>query len=375
VFDKGLSMTVEIGIGLVGYGAIGRLHALCYRLLPLTYPDLPVVARVVAVATAGAASAERARRELEVEATTDLRALLGHPGVALVDCCAPTGDHARIAQAALQAGKALFCEKPLAATAEEAAQIATLARERSLAGGVNYHFRQVPAIQEARRRVEAGLLGEVYGFHMRYHRSSSLRRDRPLTWRFAGPGSGVLADLGSHLIDLTLHLLGPVAAVAAHTRTVVAERPGLDGRPAPVEADDAAWLDVELAGGGRGTIAVSKLVPGAADDLRIEAYGSQGALLYDSRDPNALQIVEGTDGPMGGTSIATLSRTWPPAALPSPETPTGVIQWHLASIAAFLQAYATGAQPRPSLDDGLLVDQVIAAARRSAGADGAVVRI
>jgi predicted dehydrogenase len=368
-------MIHEIGIGLVGYGAIGRLHALCYRMLPLAYPDLPIAPRVVAVMTAGAASAERAGRELGVETTTDLGALLAHPGVAVVDCCAPTGDHARIALAALQAGKALFCEKPLAGDAEESAQIAALARERGLAGGMNYHFRQVPAIQEARRRVEAGLLGEVYGFHLRYYRSSSLRRDRPLTWRFAGPGSGVLADLGSHLIDLSLHLLGPIGAVAAHMRTVVAERPGRDGRPAPIEADDAAWLDVELAGGGRGTIAVSKLVPGAADDLRIEAHGSQGALAYDSRDPNTLQVAEGADALLGGTSVATFGRTQPPAALPSPETPIGVLEWHMASIAAFLRAYAAGAQPRPSLDDGLAVDRVIAAARRSVAQAGLVVAI
>jgi predicted dehydrogenase len=368
-------MSREIGIGLIGYGAIGRLHALCYRMLPLAYPDLPVMPRVVAVATAGAASAERARRELDVEATTDLGALLSNPGVAVVDCCAPTGDHTRSALAALQAGKALFCEKPLAANAEEAAQIVALARQRGVAGGVNYHFRQAPAIQEARRRVETGLLGEVYGFHLRYYRSSSLRRDRPLTWRFAGPGSGVLADLGSHLIDLALHLLGPIATVAAHTRTVVTERAGQDGQLAPVEADDAAWLNVELVGGGRGTIAASKLVPGAADDLRIEAYGSLGALVYDSRDPNALQVAEGADAPMGGTSVGTFSRTQRPAALPSPETPTGVLQWHMASIAAFLRAYATGTQPQPSLDDGLAVDRVIGAARRSARQAGVMVAI
>jgi predicted dehydrogenase len=368
-------MTTEIGIGLVGYGAIGRLHALCYRVLPLAYPDLPVVARIAAVATSSAASAERARRELGVEATTDLGALLEHSGVTAIDCCAPTGDHARIALAALQAGKALFCEKPLAATPAESAQLAALARERGLAGGVNYHFRQIPAIQEARRRVEAGLLGEIYGFHLRYYRASSLRRDRALTWRFAGPGSGVLADLGSHLIDLALHLLGPITTVAAHTRTVVAEQLGPDGRPQPVEADDAAWLALELAGGGRGTIAASKLVPGAADDLRVEAYGSHGTLVFDTRTPNVLHIAEGADSPVGGTSIATFSRTQPAASLPGAETPTSVFQWHLASIAAFLRAYAIGAQPHPSLDDGLAVDRVIAAAHRSAAIGGAAVEV
>jgi levoglucosan dehydrogenase len=365
-------MAREIGIGLVGYGAIGRMHALCYRMLPLAYPDLPVAARVVAVAMASPASAERAQRELDnVLSTTDLNTLIRHPGVDMVDCCAPTGDHAPIAQAALAAGKALFCEKPLAATAEQAELIARLARERGLAGGVNFHFRQVPALQEARRRAEAGLLGEIYSFHMRYYRSSNLKRDRPLTWRFAGPGSGVLADLGSHLLDLTLHLLGPIASVAARTRTLVAERPGPGGQPAPVEGDDIAWLEVELAGGGRGTIEASKMVPGAGDDLRIEAYGSGGALFFDTRDPNALQVAECAEGAGSGPVVTTLSRTQPAASLPSPETPTGVIQWHLASIAAFLGALGTGTSPRPSLDDGLLVDRAIAAARRSAEQGGA----
>jgi levoglucosan dehydrogenase len=185
----------------------------------------------------------------------------------------------------------------------------------------------------------------------------------------------VLADLGSHLIDLTLYLLGPIAAVSAHMRTVVAERPGADGRLAPVEADDVAWLDVELAGGGHGTIAASKLVPGAADDLRIEAYGSQGVLAYDSRDPNMLQIAEGANAPMGGIVIATFSRTQPPAALPSLETPTGVLQWHMASMVAFLRAYATSVRPYPSLEDGLAVDRVIDAARRSAAQAGMAVAV
>jgi predicted dehydrogenase len=210
--------------------------------------------------------------------------------------------------------------------------------------------------------VEAGLLGEVRGFHLRYYRASNLRADRPLTWRFAGPGSGVLADLGSHMIDLALYLLGPVVSVAGRTRTVVAERPGPDGAPRRVEADDAAWLQLELADGGIGTIEVSKLVPGAGDDIRVEAYGSRGALVFDTSDPNGLFVVEGADG--AGRRVPTQSRTSPVAALPSPETPTGTLQWHVASAAAFLAAYGRGEQPRPSLEDGLAVDRIIAEARR-----------
>lgn len=367
-------MSNEIGVGLIGYGAIGRLHALCYRMLPLIYPDLPLAPRLAAVATASAASAERARRELgDVAVTTDAAALIARDDVALVDCCAPTGDHARLAGAALDAGKALFCEKPLTASAEESARLAALADARGLVGGVNYHFRFVPALQEARRLASAGLLGEVVGFHLRYYRASNLRRDRPANWRFGGPGGGVLIDLGSHLIDLVLHLLGPIASVSAQLRTLVGERPGVGGQRVRVESDDAAWLQVELDGGGRGTIEASKVVPGAGDDLRVEAYGTAGALRFDTREPDSLTVFEGANAQLGGRRVVTASRTSPPAALPGPETPTGVLQWHMASLAAYLRALDGGAPAHPDLADGLAVDRVLDAAMESAARGGVVV--
>jgi predicted dehydrogenase len=361
-------MASDLGVGLIGYGAIGRLHALCYRMLPLAYPDLPLMPRIVAVATGGQPSADRARRELgELAVTTSFEDLLDNPSVALVDCCAPTGDHARMATATLLADRALFCEKPLTASLEDSERIVALAQERALAGGINFHFRWIPAIQEARKLIDAGLLGDVLGFHMRYYRSSNLRRDRPATWRFQGAGSGVLVDLGSHLIDMTLHLLGPIAAVAAHTRTLVEQRPDAAGRMIPITSDDAAWLQIERVGGGRGTLEVSKLVPGAADDLRIEAYGSRGALTFDTRDPNALTLAEGATGER---SITTFSRTSPPAALPSAETPTATLQWHLASLAAFVRSLGDGAAAQPDLQAGLAVDRVLVAAAQSAASAG-----
>jgi predicted dehydrogenase len=369
-------MAPKIGVGLIGYGAIGRQHALCYRMLPLAYPDVPLAPRLIAVATASPASAERARRELgELAVTTSFEQLFGDPEIALVDCCAPTGDHARMAMAALLAGRALFCEKPLSANVGDSERIVALAEGRGLSGGINFHFRWIPAIQEARRLIDNGLLGDLIGFHMRYYRSSNLRRDRPATWRFAGAGSGVLIDLGSHLIDMTLHLLGPIAGVAAHTRTLVGQRPGADGQMIPIESDDAAWLQIELAGGGRGTIEVSKLVPGAADDLRIEAYGTHGALTFDTHDPNSLHVAEGAGAAPGGRSIATFSRTTPPAVLPSAETPTATLQWHLASLAAFVRALGDGTAPRPDLQAGLAVDRVLAAAAQSATRVGGWVKI
>lgn len=367
-------MTAPIGVGLVGYGGIGRVHALCYRMLPLMYPDLPQTPQIVVVASGSAASAQRAQRELgNIVATTQLDELLAHPAVSLVDCCAPTGDHARIAAAVIAAGKTLYCEKPLAVTGDEAAQLAALAAQHNVVGGVHFHFRQIPAIQEAHRRISAGMLGAVYSFHLRYYRSSNITRDRPVSWRFDGPGSGVLQDLGSHMIDLVLHLLGPITTIAAHTRTVVTERPNAAGQRVPIEADDIAWLELELADGGRGSIEVSKMVPGAADDVRVEVYGAQGTLMLDARDPNQLYISE--NATIGGQWISTLNRTSPSASISTPESPTGTLQWHAAAIASFLTALHRGSAPTPSLADAAQVQRVIDAALRSVSRSGVAVRV
>ncbi|HEU5012027.1 MAG TPA: Gfo/Idh/MocA family oxidoreductase [Roseiflexaceae bacterium] len=365
-------MAKTYGVGLVGYGGIGRMHALCFQMLPVAYPDLAASARIVAVATRSAASAERARRELgDMFVTTDYRELIARPDVTLVDCCTPTDDHVGVAEAALDAGKPLFCEKPLSASAGDSARIVKQAQAAGVPGGMNFHFRQIPALQEAQRLITNGLFGELTSFHMRYYRASNLKADRPLTWRFAGPGSGVLVDLGSHLIDLTLHLLGSVSTVAARTRTVIPERPGPDGQPQQVPSDDVAWLELGLANGARGTLEASKVVPGAGDDLRVEAYGTRGTLIFDSRDPNHLYVAD----ERGGRQIATWSRTTPAASLPGGEMSSGWIQWHAASIAAFLDALGRGTTPQPGLYEGLQVDRVIDAAFASARQDGGRVEV
>lgn len=365
-------MTSERGVGLIGYGAIGRMHALCYRALPLVYPDLPFLPRLVAVATHSAASAERARRDLgDLFATTDYRTLLDRADIDLVDCCAPTGDHGPMALATLDAGKGLICEKPLAATGDEAATIAQRAAQRNLPGGVFYHLRFVPAIQQARRLIEAGLLGEVYSFQMHYYRSSNVQRDRPITWRFAGPGSGVLHDLGSHLLDLVEHLLGPVARVSARLRTVVPQRRGPDGALVTITSDDAATLQLELAGGGYGVVEASKVVPGAGDDVRIAAYGSAGALVFDTRDPNGLEIVEGAHGAIGGRRVATLSFSEPAAAILQGEKASGALQWYLATLAACCRAVAGEASGAATFDEAARVQSIIDSALRSANENGA----
>lgn len=360
-------MSLEIGVGLIGYGAIGRVHALCYRMLPLCYPDLVLQPKLVTVQVASERGAEKARRELgNLLVTTRLDELLADPAVAIVDCCAPTGEHAPIARTVLAAGKPLFCEKPLAVPANESRALALLADQLKLQCGVNYHFRFIPALQEAKRWIDAGNLGEVIHFNMRYVRASNLKRDRPVNWRFEGPGSGVLVDLGSHVIDMILHLLGPVAAVAASTRTLFNTRPTSDGKSSPVLSDDAAWLSLELVNGGRGAAHVSKIAPGAADDMRIEAYGTRGSLIFDTGDPNGVILADTA----GQRRIATFGKATPPPAYPGSELVTAPLLWHMASLAHYLEALGGSAKLQPNFADGARVDAILFAALESAAQDG-----
>lgn len=364
-------MAQELGIGLIGYGAIGRVHALCLKMLPMLYPSLPLRPKIVAVASGSSNSTERARQELgDIFITTDYRELLQRDDIAVIDCCTPTGQHAEMALAVLQAGKQLLCEKPLAATGAEALAIANLAQERALAGGVTYHLRFIPAIQEARRLIENGLLGELHSFHLHYYRASNLQPDRPVTWRFAGSGSGVLQDLGSHLLDLVNYLFGPIARVNAQLRTVVPTRLGPDGKPVTITSDDSALLQLKLAEGGIGTIEASKVVPGAADDIRIVAYGSKGSLVFDTLDPNGLQVVDNPEAAVGGRRISTLSFALPQPVIIQAEKASGSLQWYLSTFEACCRAAMGEATRVTSFAEAAHVQQVIDAAFASAAADG-----
>ncbi len=370
--QREMNDTRQIGIGLIGYGGIGRLHALIIRMVPLMYPNLPGVPRLVAVATASDASAERARRELGdgVTCGTSIEALLADPAVTMVDCCAPTGDHGWIGEAVLSSRRDLFMEKPLAADPAESARLVAQAAALGVRAGVNYHNRHVPAIQLMRQHAASGALGTIRSVHMRYYRASNLREDRPISWRMAGAGGGVLLDLGSHLLDLVEYLIGPIRRISARLRTVVAQRPDASGTLVPVTADDIAWLALELDDGTYGTIEVSKVVPGAGDEIVIEAYGALGSCRYDSRDPNGLELAT------GGAAATTLrrvsaSRAQPAASLPSPETPTGVLQWHAAALADLI----AGGTITASLAAGLAVDRALAAARHSAAHGGIMIDV
>lgn len=390
----------SIGVGLLGYGMIGKVHALGYRELPSLYPGRLPPIRLAAVATSSPQTARAAAAEGGFEAWyEDYRALIRAPQVQVVDCSLPNDLHAPVIREALSAGRPVLCEKPLTLDAEEARELARLAQRSGAQVGMMFQYRFVPAIMQARRLIESGALGAIYSFRMEYLHSGYQDPERPIGWRMqrGRAGGGALADLGSHLIDLVRYLLGEPDSVRALLRTWVRERPLERGaaQKGEVTVDDAAWLEVRLAGGeeaaGRGgppdgrpvlagaspgteaaagvvgTLEVSRFATGALDDLRLRIHGERGALRFDLLDANWLYWYDARRpaAERGWTRLETV-QNYPEAAVPPGRAVIGWTRAHAENLYRFLRAVAAGEPPEPGIVDGLKTQLVLGAAYASA---------
>jgi predicted dehydrogenase len=362
-------------IGMIGYGAIGRLHATVLQMLPQLYPQLLLRPQLAAICAGGPQSQANAHRDWPAVPQLTYADLLADPTIALVLCATPTGNHAEHVALALAAGKHVVCEKPLTVHRSQSLALWQHAQSQGLVLAMNHHFRRIPALQQARQWVADGQLGRGISAHLRYFRASNVRPDRPVTWRFSGDAGGVLVDLGSHLIDLTHYVFDQrIVRVQAQLRTVWPHRPNQQGELTTVISDDVAWLNAELADGMRVSIEASKVVPGAADDIRIEAYGDQGSFVFDMADVNTLQIGR-ADAPAAMQRTHQWNRQSPQPTLPGAETATGSLAWHAATWESVLAHLAGESRQVCDGSAGVAVDSVIEAARTSAARDAQWVEV
>jgi predicted dehydrogenase len=324
-----------LGVALLGSGGIARAHAGALRRHAEAFPDAPAVGKLVAVAGRDAARAEAAARRLGAERwTADWRALLDDGNVQAVINAGPNDLHAEPSIAALRAGRAVLCEKPLARTAAEAAPMVRAAEEAGAAAMTGFNYRFVPALVLARRLILDGALGRVYHFRGRYSDDSLLDPETPHTWRHdkARAGSGVVADLASHVLDLAHYLVGPIAAVSATARTYTTTRPASGGRR-PVTVEDAVAATLEFDNGAMGTLEASGLCPGRKNFLAVEVNGERGTLAFNLERLNELQVYHG-DGRARGLADVLVTeqdhpfggRWWPPGHILGWEH-TFVHQW------------------------------------------------
>jgi predicted dehydrogenase len=374
--------TRPLGVAVFGYAFMGKAHSHAWRNVA-GYFDVPAFEQKILVGRDTDSVADAARRYGWQESETNWRKVLDRPDIDIVDICTPGWLHAEMAVAALEAGKHVLVEKPLAnsvAEAEAMTAAASAARARGVQSMVGFNFRRVPALALARTLIGEGRLGTVRQVRTAYLQDWLADAEAPMVWRLQKEkaGSGALGDIASHAIDQVQFLLGDtVADVTGRVHTFVGSRRGPEG-PQEVTVDDAVWASMAMTSGAVASVEVSRMALGRKNALRIEVFGTRGSLAFDSEEINELQVFDGTGDParQGFTRVLVtdpehpyLEAWWPQGHL---------LGWEHSfthEIRDFLVCIGAGTEPSPSFEDGLQLQRVLAAVAESAAADGSIVRL
>jgi predicted dehydrogenase len=289
----------EVRIGVVGYGMMGRAHSYAYTAAPVMRP-LPVRPRLVVISGRDEGKVARAAAAYGFESwTADWRELVQRPDVDIVDICTPPGTHAEIAAAAAEAGKAVICEKPLAVSYGQAFSAMESARRANVLNAVGFNYRRLPAVSLMKRMVDEGAVGKVRLWRGVWLSDEFVDPGIPFDWRFdRAVGGSTIADLGSHLIDMALWMVGDVAEVSAQSDTFVTERSNPSGGgPVPVTVDDASSALLRFQGGARGVVEMARIAVRRPCDFTIEVNGDRGTLVFEYARLNELLYGDGGDSP------------------------------------------------------------------------------
>ena len=381
-----------LGIGIIGHSFMGEVHSQAWRAAHHVY-DLPLAPTMTALAGRDAARAAAAADRLGWSSSSDdWKSLLERDDVQVIDICTPGDTHAEIAVAALEAGKHVLCEKPLANSVEEAETMVDAARRAAAAGVrsmVGFNYRRVPAVALARKFVEEGRLGTIRHVRAAYLQDWIVDPSFPLVWRLDvdRAGSGALGDIGAHIIDLTQFVAGePLTGVSATMETFIKERPIPEGTSAglastktngeaatgPVTVDDAAVFFGRLGSGALASFEATRFATGRKNAMGFEINGSDGSLRFDFESMNELWFYDNRidDIENGFRRILVtegdhpyLEAWWPPGHV------LGYEHTFTHEVRDFVQAIGDGTDPRPSFADGLQVQQVLDAVVKSARND------
>lgn len=294
-----------LGVGVVGFGWMGQVHARAYTRLHHHYPELGLRPRLVAVAD----PADDGRRDEAVAAygfevsSPDWRDIVGRDDVGAVSVTGPNFVHREVAVAAAEAGKHVWVEKPVGRGAAEARAVADAVHASGVQSAVGFNYRNAPAVERARELVGEGRLGRIEQVDVRMLADYSAHPQGALSWRFeaARAGSGVLGDLVCHGIDLARYVVGDPAALVSDAATFITERPRATGAGShfarveggqlgPVENEDYASALLRFGRGARGTLIASRVAVGEQCAYGIEVHGDRGALAWDFRRMGELRL-------------------------------------------------------------------------------------
>lgn len=363
----------SIGIGLIGTGFMGKCHALAYGAVKAVFGDVPAPRLEVLCDTPAGKAAAMGAQFGFARSTDDWRALVADPAVELVCITTPNKLHCEMAVAALEAGKHVHCEKPMALTLDDARSMAQAARKSGRRTIVGYNYIRNPAFIHAQKLIRDGAIGRPIHFRGFVDEDYQADPGLPWTWRAtkADAGLGALGDMGCHMISMAIGLMGPIDSVIGDIRTVHATRPSPEtGEHRPVENEDIASAILTFASGVQGLFSTSRSAWGRKNTMAIEVHGTQGMIRFDQERMNELHLYrnEGAPGEQGFRTILT-GPAHPPFAsfTPAPGHQLGFNDLKVIEAAELLRAVAEGREAGPSFADALVIEEIIHAIAASDG--------
>jgi len=290
----------EIGVGMLGYSFMGKAHTNAYIKMPIFFYPPPAKPRLVAICgRTEKAVAEAARRYGYEKYYTDWRDLIKDEEVELVDNGLPNNMHAAPSIAAVEAGKHILCEKPLAMDTEEARRMYEAAEKAGVKHMVGFNYRFVPALTLAKKLIEEGYLGKILQYRAVYLQEWIMDPNFPLVWRLrkSVAASGALGDLGAHILDLARYLVGDIESVCGMTKTFIEERPLPEDptKKGKVDVDDAFIAILRFKNGTIGSVEASRFCAGRKNFQRIEIHGTEGSIEFNLERLNELNVYSKKD--------------------------------------------------------------------------------
>lgn len=304
--DVAKSAGKGLGIGLIGTGYMGKCHALAWNAVASTFGDV-ARPRLLALAEASAELAHAKAAELGfATATADWRDLVANPDIDVISITTPNRFHAQMAIAALEAGKHVWCEKPMAPGFADALAMQAAWRRSGKVAVLGYNYIQNPAMRLIRKLIGEGTVGVVNHVRLEMDEDFMADRETPFAMRNeASAGYGALDDFAVHPLSLLRFVLGGVAEVFGEMARPYADRPHPDGGRRAIENYDIAMALLRLESGASGLLTVNRAAWGRKGRIQLQIFGEAGAIVFDQERFNEVQLFrrEGVEETQGFRTI------------------------------------------------------------------------
>lgn len=330
----------HVGVGVLGYGFMGKVHSNAYIKVPYTYAEPPAYPRLIAMCGRSEEGVRDAARRFGFRGYyTDWKELVADPEIDIFDNCTPDDMHAAPSIAAARAGKHVLCEKPLAMTVADAKKMLQAVEECGVKHMLCHNYRFMPAVRLAKELIENGEIGTVYQFRGRYLQEVGRDPEEAAenVWYASGTKSGVLLGIGCHIIDLARFLAGEIASVQGMVKTFNTRRKTSGGKIEEVRADEVNCAIVEFESGAVGTLESAGISTGRKNQCTWEINGSKGSMYFDLADLNNLSVYRNGSPVRGFTAVSVTEPSHPLQTLILP--PGHIAGWeygHVHAIGHFI---------------------------------------